>query len=149
MVSFLEKVSRILWPSIGNENRNLLALVSVAKHLRVGSYERLRNSHLRCICLLLGMASMTVPMYLAECAPVHLRGRLTVADNMAVTGGQFAAGIIDYAFSYTAQGWRSGLPLTCSLKHFIYDSLLIVGRECFAIYHFKVSPVDSESPHGL
>lgn len=54
----------------------------------------------------IGMASMTVPMYLAECAPVHLRGRLTVADNMAVTGGQFAAGIIDYAFSYTAQGWR-------------------------------------------
>jgi len=53
-----------------------------------------------------GMASMTVPMYLAECAPVHLRGRLTVADNMAVTGGQFAAAVIDYGFSYVSQGWR-------------------------------------------
>ena len=49
---------------------------------------------------------MTVPMYLAECAPVHLRGRLTVADNMAITGGQFAAAIIDYDFSYVSQGWR-------------------------------------------
>ena len=49
---------------------------------------------------------MTVPMYLAECAPVHMRGRLTVADNMAITGGQFAAGIIDYSFSYVDQGWR-------------------------------------------
>lgn len=49
---------------------------------------------------------MTVPIYLAECSPVHLRGRLTVADNMAVTGGQFAAGVIDYAFSYVSHGWR-------------------------------------------
>ena len=49
---------------------------------------------------------MTVPIYLAECSPVHLRGRLTVADNMAVTGGQFVAGVVDYAFSYVAHGWR-------------------------------------------
>lgn len=54
----------------------------------------------------LGLASMTVPIYLAECSPVHLRGRLTVADNMAVTGGQFVAGVIDYAFSYVSHGWR-------------------------------------------
>lgn len=49
---------------------------------------------------------MTVPIYLAECSPIHLRGRLTVADNMAVTGGQFVAGVVDYAFSYVAHGWR-------------------------------------------
>ena len=49
---------------------------------------------------------MTVPIYLAECSPVHLRGRLTVADNMAITGGQFVAGVVDYAFSYVAHGWR-------------------------------------------
>ena len=54
---------------------------------------------------------MTVPMYLAECSPIHLRGRLTVLDNMAVTGGQFVAGIIDFAFSYTRQGWRYMLGL--------------------------------------
>ena len=49
---------------------------------------------------------MTVPIYLAECAPVHLRGRLTVADVMAVTGGQFVATVTDYGFSYVGQGWR-------------------------------------------
>ena len=58
-----------------------------------------------------GLASMTVPIYLAECAPAHLRGRLTVADNMAITGGQFVAGIVDFSFSYTAHGWRSVQPL--------------------------------------
>lgn len=52
------------------------------------------------------MASMTVPMYLAECSPVSLRGRLTVLDNMAVTGGQFVAGVVDFIFSYVPQGWR-------------------------------------------
>ncbi len=57
-------------------------------------------------CFSLGLASMTVPIYLAECSPIHLRGRLTVADNMAVTGGQFVAGVVDYAFSYVSHGWR-------------------------------------------
>ena len=42
---------------------------------------------------------MTVPIYLAECSPVHMRGRLTVADNVAISGGQFVAGIVDYVFS--------------------------------------------------
>jgi SP family myo-inositol transporter-like MFS transporter 13 len=49
---------------------------------------------------------MTVPIYLAECAPVRLRGRLTVADNMAITAGQFVAAVIGYGFSYMGQGWR-------------------------------------------
>ena len=61
------------------------------------------------------MASMTVPMYLVECAPTPLRGRLTVAHNMAITGGLFAAGVIDFGFSYVAQGWRYG-RCTCSLR---------------------------------
>ncbi len=49
---------------------------------------------------------MTVPMYLAECSPTGLRGRLTVLDNMAVTGGQFVAGVVDFSFSYVPHGWR-------------------------------------------
>ena len=55
---------------------------------------------------------MTVPIYLAECAPVHLRGRLTVADNMAITAGQFVAAVIDYGFSYMGQGWRYVMSLS-------------------------------------
>ena len=54
---------------------------------------------------------MTVPIYLAECAPVHLRGRLTVADVMALTGGQFVATVTDYGFSYVGQGWRYTLSV--------------------------------------
>lgn len=61
------------------------------------------------------MASMTVPMYLAECSPVHLRGRLTVADIMAVTSGQFVAAVIDYGFSYSPQGWRCVFSLCSSI----------------------------------
>ena len=59
---------------------------------------------------------MTVPIYLAECSPVHLRGRLTVADNMAITGGQFVAGVIDYAFSYVPHGWRYCTTLLCMVN---------------------------------
>ena len=57
-------------------------------------------------CVTIGLASMTVPMYLAECSPLSLRGRLTVLDNMAVTCGQFVAGVVDLIFSYVPQGWR-------------------------------------------
>ena len=52
---------------------------------------------------------MTVPIYLAERSPVFMRGRLTVAGNMAISGGQFVAGIVDYVFSYVSHayiGWR-------------------------------------------
>lgn len=41
---------------------------------------------------------MTVPIYLAECSPVRFRGRLTIMDITAVTGGQFVAAIVDYIF---------------------------------------------------
>lgn len=54
---------------------------------------------------------MTVPMYLAECSPSSLRGRLTVLNNMAATCGQFVAGVIDFGFSYVDQGWRYMLGL--------------------------------------
>lgn len=64
-------------------------------------------------------------MYLAECSPINLRGRLTVLDNMAVTCGQFVAGIIDFAFSYTRQGWRymlglAAIPSLIRLVAFIF-----------------------------
>ena len=50
---------------------------------------------------------MTVPMYIAECAPRHLRGRLVTLNNLFITGGQFIASAIDGAFSYDKEnGWR-------------------------------------------
>uniref|UniRef100_A0A1X7VMN2 Major facilitator superfamily (MFS) profile domain-containing protein n=1 Tax=Amphimedon queenslandica TaxID=400682 RepID=A0A1X7VMN2_AMPQE len=60
----------------------------------------------------IGLTSMTVPMYLAECSPSSYRGKITVLSNAAVTGGQFVAGLIDFGFSYVNQGWRYMLGIT-------------------------------------
>lgn len=54
-----------------------------------------------------GIASMTVPTYISECAPAELRGRLVTINNLFITGGQFIASILDGAFSYDkTNGWR-------------------------------------------
>lgn len=50
---------------------------------------------------------MTVPIYIAECAPAELRGRLVTINNLFITGGQFIASVLDGAFSYDkVNGWR-------------------------------------------
>ena len=54
----------------------------------------------------IGLAAMAVPMYIAESAPVHLRGILVVVNNLFITGGQFIATIVDGAFSSLGFGWR-------------------------------------------
>ncbi|GFO15459.1 solute carrier family 2 (facilitated glucose transporter), member 13 [Plakobranchus ocellatus] len=60
----------------------------------------------------IGFASMTVPMYIAESSPPHLRGRLVTVNNMFITGGQFIASLMDGAFSYIKpDGWRFMLGL--------------------------------------
>ena len=51
---------------------------------------------------------MTVPVYIAEAAPAHLRGKLVTLNNVFITGGQFVASIIDGIFCYDKEnGWRS------------------------------------------
>lgn len=61
----------------------------------------------------IGIASMTVPVYIAESAPPHLRGRLVTINTLFITGGQFCAAVIDGAFSYLAKdGWRYMLGLS-------------------------------------
>ncbi|XP_022295803.2 proton myo-inositol cotransporter-like [Crassostrea virginica] len=60
----------------------------------------------------IGLASMTVPVYIAECAPAHLRGRLVTVNNLFITGGQFVASVLDGGFSYDKKnGWRWMLGL--------------------------------------
>lgn len=59
----------------------------------------------------LGIASMSVPIYLSECAPAHIRGKLVTANNLSITGGQFIAALIDGAFSNVPEGWRYMLGL--------------------------------------
>lgn len=56
----------------------------------------------------IGMAAMAVPMYIAELAPAHMRGKLVTVNNAFVTGGQCVAALIDGVFSLLPWniGWR-------------------------------------------
>lgn len=50
---------------------------------------------------------MTVPVYIAEVSPSHMRGQLVTINCLFITGGQFIASVIDGAFSYMSRdGWR-------------------------------------------
>uniref|UniRef100_UPI003AAC6B62 proton myo-inositol cotransporter-like isoform X2 n=1 Tax=Centroberyx gerrardi TaxID=166262 RepID=UPI003AAC6B62 len=61
----------------------------------------------------IGVASMTVPVYIAEVSPPHLRGQLVTVNNLFITGGQFIASVVDGAFSYMQHdGWRYMLGLS-------------------------------------
>ncbi|XP_032380170.1 proton myo-inositol cotransporter isoform X2 [Etheostoma spectabile] len=61
----------------------------------------------------IGIASMTVPVYIAEVSPPHQRGQLVTINSLFLTGGQFIASVIDGAFSYMRHGgWRYMLGLS-------------------------------------
>jgi SP family myo-inositol transporter-like MFS transporter 13 len=50
---------------------------------------------------------MTVPVYLAEVSPPHLRGQLVTTYTLFITAGQFIASVVDGAFTYLHHnGWR-------------------------------------------
>ncbi|XP_076447705.1 proton myo-inositol cotransporter-like [Babylonia areolata] len=74
----------------------------------------------------IGIASMTVPVYIAEVAPPHLRGRLLTINVLFITGGQFVASLLDGAFSYLKKdGWRymlglAGVPSFIQLIGFLF-----------------------------
>ncbi|GFY43018.1 proton myo-inositol cotransporter [Trichonephila inaurata madagascariensis] len=54
-----------------------------------------------------GLASMCVPMYIAEVAPQESRGLLVTINNCAITSGQLLASLVDGAFSKDhVHGWR-------------------------------------------
>lgn len=55
---------------------------------------------------LTGFASMAVPVYLSEVSPVELRGRITVVNNIFITGGQVISAIVSGIFSEVPMGWR-------------------------------------------
>ncbi|XP_046715192.1 solute carrier family 2 member 13b isoform X2 [Silurus meridionalis] len=61
----------------------------------------------------IGIASMTVPVYIAEMSPPQLRGQLVTINTLFITGGQFIASVVDGAFSYMEHnGWRYMLGLS-------------------------------------
>lgn len=61
--------------------------------------------------LAVGIASMSVPMYIAEAAPSDRRGVLVSINTLFITGGQFFASIVDGIYSSEKDGWRMMLGL--------------------------------------
>lgn len=53
-----------------------------------------------------GASSLTVPMYIAEMAPVAVRGGLVVLQQLAISGGILLSYVLDYAFAAAGWGWR-------------------------------------------
>jgi len=58
-----------------------------------------------------GLASMTVPLYIAEVSPPQYRGALVSSNILFVTGGQFVSYLIAAGFSLVDEGWRYMLGL--------------------------------------
>ncbi len=61
----------------------------------------------------IGIASMSTPMYIAEIAPAHLRGRLVSVNQIAIVGGIVAVYFVNYFIAQCgdlawneANGWR-------------------------------------------
>ncbi|CAN1801531.1 Inositol transporter 4 [Linum perenne] len=62
-----------------------------------------------------GMASMTAPLYISQASPARIRGALVSTNGLLITGGQFAAYLINLAFTKAPGTWRwmlgvAGLP---------------------------------------
>jgi sugar porter (SP) family MFS transporter len=56
--------------------------------------------------LAIGSLSMTAPVYIAEVAPEHVRGRLSTLWQLAITAGILLAAAANLGLQYWDQGWR-------------------------------------------
>eukprot|EP00494_Astrolonche_serrata_P034503 UN34772 len=59
----------------------------------------------------IGIVSAIIPLYLSECAPKHIRGRIVALYTMMLTFGQFVASVVSsiivyYKISGESNGWR-------------------------------------------
>ena len=87
-----------------------------------------------------GMAAMSIPMYIAEIAPAALRGTLVVMYTMFVTGGQFVATVMNSALSYLSYevGWRLMLGLAGVPALLMFVGVLFVPESPrWLVFHGK------------
>jgi sugar porter (SP) family MFS transporter len=61
--------------------------------------------------LAIGVASMTVPLFVAELSPSTMRGLCVSMNQLLITVGIVVAYGVDFAFSTTPEGWRWMLGL--------------------------------------
>ncbi|KRY30986.1 Proton myo-inositol cotransporter, partial [Trichinella spiralis] len=74
----------------------------------------------------IGLSSCTIPVYLAECVPTNLRGRMLILFPVLITFGQWIACIFAASFSYMQDknsSWRimysvGGVPVLFQLMSF-------------------------------
>jgi SP family galactose:H+ symporter-like MFS transporter len=53
-----------------------------------------------------GASSLVVPAYIAELAPVGIRGGLVILQQLAISGGILLSYVLDFAFDSAGWGWR-------------------------------------------
>ena len=53
-----------------------------------------------------GVASVTVPVFLAECTEARVRAELVTANVLMITGGQLVSYVANYALTYVPGTWR-------------------------------------------
>ena len=53
-----------------------------------------------------GASALVVPMYIAEMAPVKIRGGLVILQQLAISGGILISYVLDFAFDSAGWGWR-------------------------------------------
>lgn len=75
----------------------LLASANSVFHLIIGRF---------IIGFTVGVFSYSVPLYISELSPSHVRGALVSISQLAVTIGIFIAYIINLGFSGVEEGWR-------------------------------------------
>ena len=74
----------------------------------------------------IGLASMSVPMYISESAPPNYRGFLVTCNNLVITGGQFFAACVCGFFSKVEpNGWKymlglAGIPSFLQFVGFLF-----------------------------
>ncbi|XP_046564124.1 proton myo-inositol cotransporter-like [Haliotis rubra] len=69
-----------------------------------------------------GAISLVVPMYISECAPVDIRGRLGTLTQVLISFGVFLSSVAGGAFSGLGEaGWRLmfGCPCAIGVVHFV------------------------------
>ncbi len=53
-----------------------------------------------------GASSLVVPTYIAEMAPVRIRGGLVILQQLAISAGILISYVLDFAFDSAGWGWR-------------------------------------------
>ena len=74
-----------------------------------------------------GIASMTVPVYISECSPEEMRGAMVSLDVLLITTGQFVAYVVDAVFIDVPHNWRwmLGLSAVPAILQFVKKKIIL------------------------